>query len=673
MRRWIAPALMLPLAAHAQTVTLDSLLEEMTDRAAIARWPEPAYTCAQASSYDRASTSPADPEGWFANRDVDQFLREERTGDRTEYVMLDATGPGAVVRVWSANPPEGAVLRFYLDGREKPEIEADMRALLGGDHAFGGARLGEPLAGVRSKGWNLYLPIPYAAHCKITCDKRGFYYQVNYRTYAPGTKVASFRAAAVDARAVGAANAELRKPGGADWVPAHDPVMLDPGTRATAWVDTVGPRAIDDLAIAFGGAPERAAGVVVEMSFDGEPCVWVPLPDFVGCGGGLTAFHDRYRSVLASGLTRSHWVMPYQRRAELVLHNVGDKPVRVGAMVRTREWAWDDRSMHFHASWRREYPIHAAQARGTMDWNYIEIAGKGVYAGDNLTVVNPVPAWWGEGDEKVYVDGEAFPSHFGTGTEDYYGYAWCWPEPFQHPFHAQTRADGWAGAGRKWTNWGRTAVTRVRALDAIPFTRSLKFDMEVWHWVESDVAYAGTTYWYAKPGATSNRGASPDEARRVIPDPPPLPRPMTIAGAIECERMKVVAKSDGLGVEVQELEGFAAKTWSGGEHLWVKGESPGAFVELEVPAGGDLPREITLYATKSWDYGVVGFSVNGEAAGGADLWSGEAGKVGATGPIVLGRFTPKDGTFVVRAEVTGSNPGSLGKRHYFGLDCVVLK
>ena len=41
--------------------------------------------------------------------------------------------------------------------------------------------------------------------------------------------------------------------------------------------------------------------------------------------------------------------------------------------------------------------------------------------------MNPVEAWWGEGDEKVFVDGEKFPSHFGTGTEDYYGYAWCWP------------------------------------------------------------------------------------------------------------------------------------------------------------------------------------------------------------------------------------------------------
>lgn len=39
--------------------------------------------------------------------------------------------------------------------------------------------------------------------------------------------------------------------------------------------------------------------------------------------------------------------------------------------------------------------------------------------------------WWGEGDEKLFVDGEKFPSTFGTGSEDYVGYAWA-AEPRLH-------------------------------------------------------------------------------------------------------------------------------------------------------------------------------------------------------------------------------------------------
>ena len=62
--------------------------------------------------------------------------------------------------------------------------------------------------------------------------------------------------------------------------------------------------------------------------------------------------------------------------------------------------------------------------------------------GDTLAVVNGAAAWWGEGDEKIYVDDESFPSHFGTGTEDYYGYAWCRAKSFSSPFHANRKGAG---------------------------------------------------------------------------------------------------------------------------------------------------------------------------------------------------------------------------------------
>ncbi len=61
-------------------VTLESLLREMVDREAVARWPEPSYTCKQFSSYDRASKSPKDEKGWFAKAEVSQFLRVVVTG-----------------------------------------------------------------------------------------------------------------------------------------------------------------------------------------------------------------------------------------------------------------------------------------------------------------------------------------------------------------------------------------------------------------------------------------------------------------------------------------------------------------------------------------------------------------------------------------------------------------
>jgi hypothetical protein len=67
------------------------------------------------------------------------------------------------------------------------------------------------------------------------------------------------------------------------------------------------------------------------------------------------------------------------------------------------------------------------------------------------------------------------------------------------PFVAQSIADGNYQVG------GRTVNSRVRSLDAVPFTSSFKFDMEVFHSAESQVDYGMTTYWYGKPGATAMR------------------------------------------------------------------------------------------------------------------------------------------------------------------------
>ena len=116
MAVWCA---MLTLAARGgEDISVKSLLADMTDLGTLTEFPAPAYTCKQFSSYERASKTSADLATWFANGDCGQYLRVEDREGRKEYVMMDAAGPGAIVRIWSANPV--GVLRIYLDGAEKP-------------------------------------------------------------------------------------------------------------------------------------------------------------------------------------------------------------------------------------------------------------------------------------------------------------------------------------------------------------------------------------------------------------------------------------------------------------------------------------------------------------------------------------------------------------------------
>ena len=108
--------------------------------------------------------------------------------------MMDAEGPGTIVRIWSANPKDAGILRIYVDHQPRPVVEMPFEDMLRGDVW----PFVEPIAHTRAAGWNSYLPIPYATHCKVTASKPDFYYHINYRTYEPGTKVQTYTD--VDAR-----------------------------------------------------------------------------------------------------------------------------------------------------------------------------------------------------------------------------------------------------------------------------------------------------------------------------------------------------------------------------------------------------------------------------------------------------------------------------------------
>ena len=130
--------------------------------------------------------------------------------------------------------------------------------------------------------------------------------------------------------------------------------------------------------------------------------------------------------------------------------------------------------------------------------------------------------------------------------------------------------------------------------------------------------------------------------------------------------MKVLSATKGVRISTQDV----LPDWSDGRQLFVQATKPGDFVELLAAEKVAGPRRITLHGTKSYDYGILRLSVNGTAV--ERPFDGFSVKSVVSGPIDLGVFEPKDGRFVLRAEVIGSNPASRGPKYYFGLDCVIL-
>lgn len=509
--------------AAAGPITMESLLAEMIDREVVARLPDPPYISHEASSYDRRKLSPGDP-AWFSNDDYSQFIRKEDHNGRTEFVMMDADGPGVMTRFWMGAPrPQDGVpgtLRIYLDGSDTPAVEDKADRLLSGS-----GLIGPPLSAITSIGRNLYFPIPFASHCKITCDMPNFWqtkdekdrawYVIEYRTYPKQIHVESFTQESFRKLAPVLAHVQQvldrREPPSQNLTSVEAQRKdLSPGASFAQTIK--GPGAVRSLLIRLEAddIAQALRSTVLSISFDGESTVWCPVGDFFGSGVGLNAYRGWWRTVDATGQMTCLWVMPYQRECRIQLENLGAASVRatVGPHS-TRPWKWDARSLLFHSNWRQQDPLETRERDG-LDWNFIDIEGQGIYVGDSFAIHNGSAKWWGEGDEKIFVDGEKFPSHLGTGTEDYYGYSFGdRGVVFDSPFHAEPRADG-------NNKPGYTTNTRTRSLDAIPFTKSLEFEMEVWHWAKTTMSLAAATYWYARPGATCNRTPDPAGARKPV-------------------------------------------------------------------------------------------------------------------------------------------------------------
>ena len=674
-------------------VSIESLLREMTDRDSLARFPETDFRLKQHSSYSRESKTPDDPEGWFMNHDFNKspqdknFIRIEESQGQREWVLMDHEGPGTLVRTWmpwrsQQSSTSDTRIRIYLDGAAEPVLEGNM---LGNFDGTG--LIPYPLAHPSLRSAVSFFPIPYAKRCKVTTTKQPFFFQFTFREYPKGTPVKTFTMTDFEAamgltEKVGKTLLDPRVAGVDE--PFGFNTKLEKDEEESVELPE-GSAAIRELSVKLGSYedPEVTRCVVLRMEFDGKETVWCPVGDFFGSGIGLNPFQGWYRTVAEDGTMSCRWVMPYRESGKISVLNLGDKPVAVQLKASTGEWYWDERSLYFNAAWRGQYPV---PTRPYSDWNYVTLKGRGVYVGDTLTVMNPVERWWGEGDEKIWVDGDEFPSIFGTGTEDYYAYSWggVSTDFYEHPFQAQPRCHKYNKLNRKTNSrerntQGYSTETRTRSLDTMPFGNSLQLDMEVWSWTDCDMGYGVATYWYGDATTTSSRKPKPAEVLNV----PPLPEQGTSAAAparssasrfdnaVECETMKIVAKSGDIPAAPQPLHRFGGHRWSGANHLFVRAGKIGDFVELRFPVKGDGPFRLILHATKSHDYGVLRLTVNGRSAG-KDIDT-YAEKPGPRGPLELGVFKPVDGAFTLRAEVVGKNAKSEKTGTYFGLDCVVIR
>ncbi len=644
----------------AGTIDTASLLAEMADLENLTRQPVPFYTSAQASSYSRRSHEGG--EAWFANDDRGYYVRTETRAGRTEHVLADLTGPGTVTRFWSANPGNDNLTRFYFDGESEPRIAVPLSALFSGQTA----PFGSVFSYLSGTGGNLYYPIPYARSLVITIEEGerplSLYYEINYRSYDKGAHVESFdpdraadRAAVQERVARALTDPEpAPAPDGAEWITRR--VTIEPG-GTFACEPVRGMRAVYEWAVSVADTrddvpwndPRRTEQVwrhlILEVAFDGELSIAVPLGDFFGSGPGVNPYASLFFTVAEDGTMTSRLPMPFRRRMDLRLSNAGAVPCTLDLVMQVGPYEWTQRSCHLRAAWgmltRESWP--------PFDVTFLETTGEGKLIGSVYELANPVLIWWGEGDQKIRIDGEAFPSTFGTGTEDDYGYAYGYNGKFVRPYHAQTRVDGpWSG--------GHISLNRWYVLDALPFRTAIRFDQEIWHWMPCEPTWAHVVYWYARPGT---------------PGPPAVDR-ATLAPVDLGIRENMLEPYEGEALPFEVTGGRAGTerlaNCAGARHLVWRGSEPGdrLRVRFTVPEAGRYSVELNLCLSP--DYGRQKISLNGQAAAEpVDCWSADLYWLHAR----LGTFELRAGENVLEVETLEPNPAAEAG-NLFGLDYIFL-
>jgi len=172
-----------------------------------------------------------------------------------------------------------------------------------------------------------------------------------------------------------------------------------------------------------GGFKNQTVGLrsmVIRAYWDKQehPSVACPLGDFMG---SAHAKANSYQSVVHSVGERASlniWLpMPFNENAKMTLTNEGDENITLFYQI---DYTVGDKHPEklgrLHVCFLRDNPTTL-----TEDFEILpKRTGEGRFIGTVLGIRTLEDNWWGEGEVKIFMDGDTeFPTICGTGSEDY--------------------------------------------------------------------------------------------------------------------------------------------------------------------------------------------------------------------------------------------------------------
>lgn len=279
------------------------------------------------------------------------------------------------------------------------------------------------------------------------------------------------------------------------------PCLPIPAGETLSMAEIEGPGVVRHIWLAY--KPDFDRDLILRVYYDGaaHPSIETPMADFF-CNAW--ARHDVAGvaiNVNPDGGYNCFLPIPFRQHCRMTVQN--DSPHDLDSFYYTVNYTLEpapEDALYLHAQWRRSNPLPIPE-HTLVDG----IEGQGHWIGAFMAWQQNCAGWWGEGEIKMYLDGDGeHPAICGTGTEDYFGGAWCFHKrSYSAPFMGYRCVQGTAeepGA--------RHAMYRFHVHDPVFFKERLRVTMQALGWrrenrympLADDVA--SVAYWYqSHPGA----------------------------------------------------------------------------------------------------------------------------------------------------------------------------
>ena len=442
--------------------------------------------------------------------------------------------------------------------------------------------------------------------------------------------------------------------------PGETHVLMDekgPGVITHIWITFLGPEPQD-------WAKQGAANhqeMLLRMYWDGseKPAVEAPVGDFfANCFGKRSAVTSLPVIVEDADSYNCYWHMPFRKSARIEIVNQSQK--QISLLYYNIDWIKKDKlpkdAPYFYAQYRQEYPVEKGK-----DYVVLETTGKGHYVGTVLAVRTRSPSWFGEGDEKIYIDGGAKSSIWGTGTEDYFLSAWGL-QTTSTPYFGVPYFDQWGIVG------GHTSAYRWHVTDPLVFNTGIKVTFEHFGWIapdenpnyratswnEREDDFSSVAFWY-QTGKPTFSARAPDASARALPN---IERTVAYARDFKADQYH------GAGSVVTQL----LDLYPGDQLLYKPAQADGAWLEIPFEVKKKEPLRLLLNLTKASDFGRYQAFLDGVKLGGAmDFFNSKV----VNEEFHLLDFWPESGKHTLRLECVGKNAQSEG--YYCGIESVRLR